>query len=314
MAASLYFIIFTAITLVHDARAAASDDTFVDASCMVTSVKRVCDATLSPDSCYVHFKHMIESNVTQSQTALKNSIRLTMEQLSKASLDFAVDGAVEILINSSKPNNGLALSALGSCRELLSLAMDNLNKSLSCSVQTAESRGNLMSWLCATSSDLQTCVDGFDDLVRGVRNYVFEKLKTPLDQTTNSSTIMALIHSCCIAKTDMHHSRDNDYPSWLSSEHRRILQGSKINANVVVAKDGSGDYQRVSDAVKAAPRLSKNRFAIYVKKGFYHENVKVEYDQWNVMMFGDGMSETIIYSNLSYGGGLATLDTATFSK
>ncbi|GKC15017.1 OTU domain-containing protein 5-B-like protein isoform X1, partial [Tanacetum coccineum] len=53
---------------------------------------------------------------------------------------------------------------------------------------------------------------------------------------------------------------------WLSSLKRTNLP-SGIKADIVVAKDGSGKYKKISNAIKAVPEKSKKRFMIYVKKG-----------------------------------------------
>lgn len=38
-------------------------------------------------------------------------------------------------------------------------------------------------------------------------------------------------------------------------------------ANTVVAKDGSGDFRTVSDAVAVAPNNNQARWVIYIKAG-----------------------------------------------
>ncbi|GJV95499.1 putative pectinesterase/pectinesterase inhibitor 24 [Tanacetum coccineum] len=86
----------------------------------------------------------------------------------------------------------------------------------------------------------------------------------------------------------------DEMPLWLSGEDRKLLQNTTlaagIKADVVVAKDGSGKYKKISDAFKAVPEKSKKRFVIYVMKGVYYENV---------MMIGDGMYSTIVSASLN---------------
>ncbi|XP_051133305.1 probable pectinesterase/pectinesterase inhibitor 46 [Andrographis paniculata] len=105
-------------------------------------------------------------------------------------------------------------------------------------------------------------------------------------------------------------------PSWLSAENKFLLQTSskqKLKADAVVASDGSGLYKTIGEAVRAAPSRSDKRFVIYVKEGVYLENVKVDDDKWNVMMYGDGIGKTIVSSDLSVGVQTTTGDTATFA-
>ncbi|KAE8728546.1 Pectinesterase 3 [Hibiscus syriacus] len=50
--------------------------------------------------------------------------------------------------------------------------------------------------------------------------------------------------------------------------NRKLLQAlpNEVKANVVVAKDGSGNYKTLGEAVAAAPDKSETRYIIYVKK------------------------------------------------
>ncbi|KAL1543943.1 pectinesterase [Salvia divinorum] len=235
----------------------------------------------------------------------KNLTELTMQQISLAIPYFSDNGEIRRMINNTDAYNTLALSALKCCQELLPLAIDNLNRSLSTDV----TKGGLMSMTCAAGTNMQTCVEGFEDQPQVMFESVYNKLKYPIDLNRGITKIMARSNN----KSDLL-KKDSDYPGWLSDGDRNLLLAdSKINADVVVAKDGSGKYKRISDAVKNAPRFSKTRYVIYVKSGVYNENVNIGSDRWNVMMFGDGMEKTIISSNRSHGAGLMTYDTPTFA-
>ncbi|GMN49830.1 hypothetical protein TIFTF001_019000 [Ficus carica] len=53
---------------------------------------------------------------------------------------------------------------------------------------------------------------------------------------------------------------EGDFPTWVAARDRRLLQAweKDIKANIVVAKDGSGNYKTVKEAVDAVPKNSKN--------------------------------------------------------
>lgn len=108
----------------------------------------------------------------------------------------------------------------------------------------------------------------------------------------------------------------NGYPSWLKSGDRRLLgvTGGEIEANIVVAKDGSGNFTTVKEAVEAVPDKSESRTVIYVKEGIYEENVEVGKKKKNVMIVGDGMDSTIITGSLNVVDGSTTFDSATVGK
>ncbi|KAG4403998.1 hypothetical protein GLYMA_01G240300v4 [Glycine max] len=104
-----------------------------------------------------------------------------------------------------------------------------------------------------------------------------------------------------------------DFPSWVSSKDRRLLESTvgDIKANVVVAKDGSGKFKTVAEAVASAPDNGKTRYVIYVKKGTYKENVEIGKKKTNVMLVGDGKDATVITGNLNFIDGTTTFKTAT---
>ena len=94
---------------------------------------------------------------------------------------------------------------------------------------------------------------------------------------------------------------------------RKLLQSkSSVKFNLVVAKDGSGQYKTVQAALNvAAKRNYKTRFVIHVKKGVYKENIEVAVHNDNIMLIGDGMQNTIITSSRSVQGGYTTYSSAT---
>ncbi|MED6115964.1 hypothetical protein PIB30_095734 [Stylosanthes scabra] len=66
------------------------------------------------------------------------------------------------------------------------------------------------------------------------------------------------------------------------------------DGSVIVAKDGSGDYTSVSEAMKNAPRLSESVYTIHVREGTYEEYVIIHHDKTNIKLVGDGPRHTKI--------------------
>lgn len=85
-----------------------------------------------------------------------------------------------------------------------------------------------------------------------------------------------------------------------------------MRIDAVVASDGSGQFARIGDALKAVPDNSGTRFVIYVKEGVYVENVVVEATKSNVMIIGDGMDSTVVSGSLSTAEESSMFSTATF--
>ncbi|EOA40246.1 hypothetical protein CARUB_v10008964mg, partial [Capsella rubella] len=107
-----------------------------------------------------------------------------------------------------------------------------------------------------------------------------------------------------------------DHPSWLSDGDKKNLNLSpqvlKHTADVVVAKDGSGNYRSINEAIAAAPRLSAKRFVVYVKKGIYVEIVNIA--THNITLIGDGPTSTILTGSLNRNDGTKTFNTATLAS
>ena len=85
-------------------------------------------------------------------------------------------------------------------------------------------------------------------------------------------------------------------------------------ANVTVALDGTGDFNSIAAAIQAAPNNSHIPFAIYVKEGVYFESIYVGPKKTNLIIFGDGMSKTVITFNKSNSTGYKTRDSATMGE
>ncbi|KAG1334168.1 putative Pectinesterase 2 [Cocos nucifera] len=103
------------------------------------------------------------------------------------------------------------------------------------------------------------------------------------------------------------------FPNWLSATDRKLLQSSMINADLVVAKDGSGDYKTISEAIAAAMKQSsgKSRFVIHVKAGVYSENIQTSMK--SLMIIGDGMDATVVTGSKNVQDGSTTFRSATFA-
>ncbi|XP_031265892.1 probable pectinesterase/pectinesterase inhibitor 33 isoform X1 [Pistacia vera] len=165
-------------------------------------------------------------------------------------------------------------------------------------------------WLSAALTNIQTCGSGSMDL--NVSDFI-----NPIIMSNNLTQLL----SNSLAINGVFVKQENTsytgwFPSWLTRQERKLLQSSsltfKAKANLVVAKDGSGNYKTIQAAINAAAkRKGTARFIIYVKKGVYNENIEVGLNNNNIMLIGDGMKYTIITSSRSVKGGYTTYSSAT---
>ncbi|XP_039138891.1 pectinesterase 2-like [Dioscorea cayenensis subsp. rotundata] len=72
-------------------------------------------------------------------------------------------------------------------------------------------------------------------------------------------------------------------------------------ANVVVSKQGDGQYTTLADAVKNIPINHQGTYIIQIKAGVYDENVTI--NNSNITLLGDGKGKTIFRSSRNKNGG-----------
>lgn len=77
---------------------------------------------------------------------------------------------------------------------------------------------------------------------------------------------------------------------------------SKQQYDAVVAKDGSGNYVTVQEAVDAAPENRQEPWRILVKNGSYREQVVVPENKSFIHLIGEDKHKTVIHHNLNVGG------------
>jgi len=92
------------------------------------------------------------------------------------------------------------------------------------------------------------------------------------------------------------------------------LQALKDKADLIVAKDGSGNFTTVNEAVAAAPENGVKPFVIYIKEGLYKEVIRIGKKKTNLTLVGDGRDLTVLSGDLNFVDGIKTFDSATLGK
>ena len=73
-----------------------------------------------------------------------------------------------------------------------------------------------------------------------------------------------------------------------------FAQKDKIGYDIIVAKDGSGNFTKVQDAFDAVPDNNSKRTIIFVKSGIYKEKLKLISSKKNVTLIGESYKNTIL--------------------
>ncbi|CAI8615252.1 unnamed protein product [Vicia faba] len=238
-------------------------------------------------------------------------------------------------------DNGIKM-ALDDCKDLLEFAMDSLEMSTNLlrdsNIQGVHSQSpDIRNWLSAVISYQQSCMEGFDDAKDGEKKikqqFQIESLDSVQKVTGVALDIMSALSNILEQfnlKFDLKPASrrllaedidDEGFPSWFSGSDRKLLAGmrgkgwrSKVTPNAIVAKDGSGQFKTIKDAIASYPSGNKGRYVIYVKAGVYDEYITIPKSAANILMYGDGPLRTIVTGKKCFANGVKTMQTATFAN
>ncbi|KAL3623555.1 hypothetical protein CASFOL_032371 [Castilleja foliolosa] len=214
-------------------------------------------------------------------------------------------------------------NAAADCLELIDLSMDQLKLTRAAASLnetgytngTSDPSADMKTWLSAALINQATCLDGFEGSNHNVSNSIARHL--------NNITSLVLDMLSNVTTPESEGRRlggrrligGDKFPDWLRSHDRNLLEtaANKTVVDVVVAKDGTGNFTTIEEAIGAAPNNSDKRFVIYVKRGVYNEYVEIIKKKWNIMMIGDGINATVISGNRSFVDGWTTYRSATFA-
>ncbi|OMP00612.1 Pectinesterase, catalytic [Corchorus olitorius] len=163
-------------------------------------------------------------------------------------------------------------------------------------------------WLSGVMTNHRTCLEGLGENGFGIQDYA---------EAQNLTALLSQALALC--------GNGNDVGA--KQELRRVpklTQGGKLlsswnpatsRADIVVAKDGSGNFKTINEAVAAVARMGNKRpqrVIVHVKAGVYNEKVDIDRDVKNLMLVGDGIDRTIVTGNRNVPDGASTYGSATF--
>ncbi|CAI9783421.1 unnamed protein product [Fraxinus pennsylvanica] len=206
----------------------------------------------------------------------------------------------------------LARMAMDYCHELMDMSLKRLNQAFDAIKESPRKhKHDIQTWLSAALTYQQTCKDEAE--AHAPTNAFMAEISKKMDLLSQfGSNPLAMANRVTgNPKTKTPSGRrlmeEHIFPNWVSASDRKLLQSTEINANAVVAKDGTGNYKTISEAIRAA---TGSRFVIHVKSGVYSEKINTNKD--GITLIGDGKSSTIITGS-STSGGSSLQGSATFT-
>ncbi|CAD6222569.1 unnamed protein product [Miscanthus lutarioriparius] len=300
-----------------NAAAAAEHAAAVERHCAGMLHRDVCASTLAtiPDLAQKPVRDVISAVVARAAAAVRASASNCSAYLRRP----AGAGALRV-------RDRLALS---DCVELLGHTLAQLGTAeaeLSSGNRSAEeSVAGVQTVLSAALTNQYTCLDGFAGPSASedgrVRPYIQGRIYHVAHLVSNSLAMLRRLpqrrrRGREALELEGYGRVRRGFPSWVSAADRRRLQQQQVVLvpDLVVAKDGSGNFTTVGEAVAAAPNNSEARFVIYIKAGGYFENVEVGSEKTNLMFVGDGMWKTVIKASRNVVDNSTTFRSATLGQ
>lgn len=211
-----------------------------------------------------------------------------------AAMERAVDAKSRARKLSSPANTTRDKVEQGNCDDLLDYTILQLNSTLQrITLKPSSADSDMQTWLSAALTTIEICTSMGNNVSELIRN--------------------SLAANAAVLKHDRGDSGLSSYGD------RKVLLQNYVwasKANVVVSKDGSGQFSSIQEAINnvTGNRVGKKRVIVYVKKGIYEENVVIDRLMNKVMLVGDGVRNTVITGNRSSSAGFTTYTTATFGQ
>ncbi|KAF5454119.1 hypothetical protein F2P56_023807 [Juglans regia] len=288
----------------------------VESICQPTDYKQDCIKTLYAEA----------GQTTDPKELMQTAFKVAMERIS--------EGAKKSTVLHELEKDPRAKQALDNCKELLDSAIAELKHSFAevgefDLSQIEKVLIDLKIWLSAVITYQETCLDGFQNTTSHAGQKMKEALKSAMRLSSNSLAIVSDISSVLtgLEIPGLGHRRllqdlpilghDHSIPlqEWMNNPGvRRLLEAhpaNNIRHDLVVAKDGSGDFKTINEALFHVPKNGNKTFVLYIKEGVYQEYVQINKSMTHLMMLGDGAQKTRITGNKNFIDGTPTFKTST---
>lgn len=287
-----------------------------DVSTSNKAINTLCSSVDYQETCVKSLSSKEYNQTDDPKELVKIGMEVTMKQIKDA-----LDKSETLVKLEQDPRSK---EALRSCSELAKMSVRDLERSFNKFADLDISELNviladLKVWLSAAMTSEETCLDGFENTTGEASNKMREALELGMQMTTNS---LALVTEIASAFANMNNDTPPmngrslfSSPNWLDPVKRELIEANhEIEADLVVAQDGSGKYKTINEALKDIPKSSNKTFVMHIKEGVYEEKVEILSNMTHLLMIGDGPKKTRITGKLNRVDGTTTYHSATVGK
>ncbi|EPS69059.1 hypothetical protein M569_05708 [Genlisea aurea] len=318
IAASSVVLVAMAVILVV-ACTGGNDEKPPDVSASQRAIMSICDTTDYQQTC---LDSLAGHNSSDPKALIEVAIQSSINHIEEA-----VKNSTAIHDAEKTPRGRLALET---CRELANRAVDDLDRSFGTFddfdiTSVADVPLELKIWLSGAITQLETCLDSFEDVPGDAGNRMRQVLRESMEMTSNVLTMVAEISTFLDsmgggggAQTAVTSRRllstDEFLPEWVDAGKRKLLAATPqvVTPDLIVAKDGTGNYPTINEALKNIPKSGKNKtIVLYIREGVYEEKLQFNSSMKNLFVIGDGPTKTRITGKSNFIDGTNTYQTAT---
>ena len=323
---SSIFLVAMVIAMIATVNSSSKDPEKVQKtgiSSTMKAIQAICQPTDYKDTC-VNSLSSRAGDSSEPKDLVRAAFTATMEHLSEAAKNST------LLQDLNKDPR--AAQALKNCEDLVDYAIDELKRSFNQVGEFDYSKmdkiiADIKIWLSAVITYQETCLDGFENTTGDAGEKMRQLLKTSMQLSSNGLAIIGEVSSILANLQISNFKRRllsddpgdavEEFPYWShTAGGRKLLEAnvSELQPNLTVAKDGSGNFTTINEALSKLPKSSNQTFILYIKEGIYEEQVVLNKSFTNIMMVGDGPTKTRITGSLNFIDGTPTFKTATVGK
>ncbi|KAL4182408.1 hypothetical protein AMTRI_Chr11g149870 [Amborella trichopoda] len=262
------------------------------------TIRKLCSSTLFPDTCESSLSGYPGAGAADPWKLVAISMRVGMQGMAQEM------ESVERLLLLHQSSSPPSIAALNDCIELLDKSMDAINTSLTFFLNSFDD-ADVRTWASASLTYHSTCLDGLQQQQQGNMMMGLEEGNTVTHLLSNSLALLTALSGGAGPSKQEEEGRQLD---WVDDD------GSAA-ADVVVSRDGSGNYTRIQEAVDAAPWgiNGKRRYVIGIRAGLYEESISIPKRLTNIVLLGDGINHTVIRQSKSLSDGVSIYASATLA-